>query len=83
MDLYQVVTDRIIKKLEEGTVPWRRLFQHHGAVSWTTQKSYRGINAIILDEGEYATFNQIKKAGGRVKNRLFLERVEGNANIHN
>ena len=67
MDLYQTITDQIIKKLEEGTVPWRKPYQSSGAISWHTQKPYRGINALMLDDGEYATFNQIKKAGGRVK----------------
>lgn len=67
MDLYQTITDQIIKKLEEGTVPWRKPYQSSGAVSWHTQKPYRGINAIMLDDGEYATFNQIRAAGGKVK----------------
>lgn len=67
MDLYQEVTDKIIEKLEQGTVPWRKPFQSMQAVNWVTQKPYRGINAILLDDGEYATFNQIKQAGGKVK----------------
>lgn len=66
-DIYQMVTDRIIEKLEKGTVPWRRPFQGAGAVSWKTQKEYRGINTLLLEPGEYATFKQIKEAGGKVK----------------
>src|SRR5699024_10281549 len=31
------------------------------------QKPYRGINTMLLDGGEYATFKQIKEAGGKVK----------------
>lgn len=66
MDLYQIITDKIIDKLEAGTIPWMQPWQD-AAVNWVTQKSYRGINQLLLKPGEYATFNQIKKAGGRVK----------------
>ena len=31
------------------------------------EKPYRGINTMLLDGGEYATFKQIKEAGGKVK----------------
>lgn len=66
--VYEIVTNRIIKKLEEGTVPWRKPWVGSGtAVSWKTQKPYRGINTLLLDPGEYATFKQIKEAGGKVK----------------
>lgn len=65
--VYEIVTNQIIERLEEGTIPWRRPFQSHIAVNWQTQRSYRGINTILLPEGEYATFNQIKKAGGKIK----------------
>lgn len=36
-------------------------------MNWTTQKPYRGINALLLDAGEYATFKRIMEAGGTVK----------------
>lgn len=65
--IYQMVNDRIIEQLEAGVIPWRKPWIGGGAVSWNTQKAYRGINAILLDAGEYATFNQIKAAKGKVK----------------
>lgn len=68
VDVYQIVTDRIIEKLEKGIAPWRRPWNASGiAVNWKTQKPYRGINTLLLEPGEYATFNQIKEAGGKVK----------------
>ena len=67
MNVYEIVTDRIIKKLEEGTIPWRQPWDANGAVNWNSKKPYRGINAILLDPGEYATYNQIEAAGGKVK----------------
>lgn len=65
--VYEIVTERIIKKLEQGTVPWRMPWRSGQTVSWKTQKPYRGINQMLLDPGEYATFKQIEEAGGKVK----------------
>jgi antirestriction protein ArdC len=66
--IYEMVTDRILEQLEKGTIPWRRPWTANGmAVSWDKQKPYRGINALVLPGGEYATYKQIEKAGGTVK----------------
>lgn len=65
--IYEMVTQRIVKLLESGVVPWRRPWRSGAAVSWKTQKPYRGINAMMLDAGEYATFKQISEAGGTVR----------------
>lgn len=67
LNVYEMVTNKIIEKLEQGVIPWRRPFQSAWAVNWKTQRPYRGINAILLEPGEYATFKQIQEAGGRVK----------------
>ena len=66
--VYEKVTDQIIKKLEEGTIPWRMPFKAGGfPVNYVTQKAYRGVNTLLLEPGEYATFKQIKDNGGKVK----------------
>ena len=65
--VYEMVTNQIIERLEQGVVPWRKPFQSGTAVNWKTQKKYRGINSILLTGGEYATFKQIKEAGGKIK----------------
>lgn len=65
--VYQIVTEKIIRKLEQGTVPWRQPWINAAAVNWRTQKPYRGINAFLLDPGEYATWNQVIESGGKVK----------------
>ena len=67
MGVYEMVTQKVIDQLEKGVIPWRRPWVNGIAVNWMTQKPYRGINAFLLDPGEYATFNQITKAGGKVK----------------
>lgn len=66
-DVYELVTNRIIEQLEKGVVAWQKPFLDSKAVNWVTQKAYRGINTLLLEEGEYATFKQIKEAGGKVK----------------
>lgn len=69
--VYQIITDEIVKKLEQGVVPWHKPWSvKHGeecAHNWVSGKPYRGINAMLLDSGEYATFKQIQGAGGHVK----------------
>lgn len=79
-DIYQDVTDRILQLLDEGTAPWRqpikrRRDQDGFPKSLSTGKPYRGINTLLLamtgwaegyDSTYWATFNQIKKEGGRV-----------------
>lgn len=65
--LYEMITNKIIEQLEKGVIPWKRPFVNGVAVNWRTQKPYRGINTLLLDGGEYATFKQIKEAGGKVK----------------
>jgi len=66
--VYEIVTDKITQKLEAGVIPWRKPWNNNGlAVNWKTQKAYRGINTMLLDAGEYATFKQITESGGSVK----------------
>lgn len=66
-NVYEIITEKIIEKLENGVVPWRKPWISGGAVNWKTQKPYRGINIFLLDAGEYATFKQIQEAGGKIK----------------
>lgn len=66
-NIYEMITNKIIEQLEKGTVPWRRPFKNGIAINWKTQTAYRGINTLLLDGGEYATFKQIQEAGGKVK----------------
>lgn len=70
-DIYAEVTDRIIKQLEQGVIPWQKPWIASGAacaISRSTGKPYSLLNQLILGRpGEYATFAQIQKEGGRVK----------------
>lgn len=67
-NVYQIVTDRILAELEKGTIPWERPWSGLARPrNWKTGREYHGINLFLLPPGEYATFNQIKEAGGTVK----------------
>lgn len=68
-DVYSIVTDRIIKALEEGTVPWQKPWIGSGrAINYVSRKPYKGINTLLLDQpGEYLTFKQCAALGGKIK----------------
>ena len=69
-DTYTLVTDRIITELESGTVPWHKPWTcAQPAISHTTGKAYSLLNQLLLGgrSGEYLTFQQAQKEGGRIK----------------
>lgn len=66
VNLNEKVTQRIIERLEQaikdgGTAPWVQPWNGFGAArNYVTQRPYRGINCLLLEPGEYLTFNQFK-----------------------
>ena len=66
-DWAQFISEKFIAELENGKVPWIKPWEHWTSWSRGSGKDYNGINQLALDGGEYATFNQIKDAGGTVK----------------
>jgi len=70
---YEIITDLIIERLEQGEIPWHKPWNTlgHGAANFISKKEYRGINALILNsiwsQPHFLTFNQTKKLGGTVK----------------
>lgn len=69
-DLYQTITDRIIAELQNGVIPWHKpwVCGTSGAISYETGKPYSLLNQMILGKpGEYLTFAQVQKQGGRIK----------------
>lgn len=73
VNVYQLVTDRIIAQLEKGIIPWHRPWTgvsvaDGGAISYTSRKPYSLLNQMLLGrEGEYLTWKQIQDLGGKVK----------------
>lgn len=69
MDIYKEVTDRIVAEMEKGIIPWEKPWIASGnCVAHTTGKPYSILNQMLLGRpGEYITFNQCQKEGGKVK----------------
>ena len=70
MDVYSMVTERIISQLENGAIPWKKPWAKclDGTFNRITRKPYSLLNQLLLlHGGEYATFKQWDQIGGRVK----------------
>lgn len=74
VNVYDIVTERIIAALEAGTVPWQKPWTSAGAArNAITGKAYRGVNVLLLalaaDYGDprWLTFHQAQALGGSVK----------------
>jgi antirestriction protein ArdC len=73
-DIYDIVTNRIIEKLESGTIPWIKPWHTENTLDKNikTGLEYNGINRIILGMSGYnsniwASFKQWNDLGARVK----------------
>ncbi|MDO4978435.1 MAG: zincin-like metallopeptidase domain-containing protein [Eubacteriales bacterium] len=68
MDIYAVITDRMIQEMEQGQIPWRKPWMAAGsAISHTTGKPYSLLNQMLLGKaGEWLTFKQCQEEGGRI-----------------
>ena len=71
---YQVITDRILTLLQQGTVPWQQPWDSALGLprNLFSQHAYRGINvwlltAMGLPSPFWATFHQVKAAGGTIR----------------
>ena len=70
MNVYQIVTDRIISQLKEGTIPWKKswLSVREGAFNRVNKKPYSILNQLLLShQGEYASYKQWQQLGGQVR----------------
>lgn len=75
MDVYQIVTDRIVAQLEAGTVPWKQPWKttaSHAPQNLVSRRPYRGINVFLTLSGHYrspfwATYKQVSDKGGHVR----------------
>jgi antirestriction protein ArdC len=73
-DAYQVITDRVITLLEQGTIPWQKPWQGGQFMprNLISLREYRGVNVFLLHAMMYEspywlTFNQAKELGGNVR----------------
>jgi antirestriction protein ArdC len=85
-----IVTDAIIAKLEQGVIPWKKPWNGSALAprNYVTGKAYRGINAFLLANTQFAspyflTFKQIiekkasLKAGSKGFPVVFWSMVKG------
>lgn len=78
MNVYEMVTERIIAQLENGIIPWQRPWTgtRDGAYNRVTCNPYSILNQMLLQHrGEYATFKQWLEAGGHIKKGAKAEMV--------
>src|SRR5262249_572111 len=73
LDVYQIITDRIVSQLESGTIPWRKPWTVHGeSQNLVTKRPYRGVNVFLLGSQSFEspywlTFRQAQQLDGHVK----------------
>jgi len=75
MNVYEIVTEQIVKMLEVGTVPWRKPWASLEAATprnAVSRKPYRGINVFMLNATKFTspywlTYRQADELGGHVR----------------
>ena len=72
MNVYDIVTEKIITQLESGVVPWSKPWTTKPPANLVSQKEYRGLNTFLLGSQGFAsrywlTYAQAVKLGGHVK----------------
>lgn len=72
----EVITERIIKLLEQGVIPWKKPWVEGAALgehqNLITQHQYRGINALLTVASGFSTpywltYKQAQEYGGQVR----------------
>ncbi len=81
-DMYETVTNRIIERLEQGELTWRKTWSSYGlARNYVSGKAYRGINMLLMNLFSphsipyYLTFKQAQDLGGNVKKGAKAQQV--------
>ena len=73
IDVFGIVTGKIIEQLNKGTIPWRKPWADAGLPkNIISGKHYRGINMMLLamegyEHNLFLSFKQVKDLGGKVK----------------
>ena len=70
INVYELVTNRIIEQLENNIVPWEKPWSStlDSAFNRVSKKPYSILNQMLLKyDGEYASFKQWKDLGGHIR----------------
>jgi antirestriction protein ArdC len=70
--VYEIITDRIIGMLAQGTVPWRKSWSSDLPRSLVSDREYRGVNVFLLECAGFGspywiTYKQAQERRGFVK----------------
>jgi len=70
--IYKIITDKIIEKLEQGTVPWQKTWKTSLPKNFVSDVAYKGINQILLGMQDFEcnywlSYKQVKDLSGWVK----------------
>jgi antirestriction protein ArdC len=73
MDVYAIITEKIINLLESGIVPWRKPWTSTGLPrNLVSKKPYKGVNYFLLSATKFVspfwlTYRQARELGGHVR----------------
>ena len=72
MNVYEIVTERILEALAKGVVPWRKPWRTETPKNMISGRAYRGVNIFLLQSQPFEspywlTFKQAASLGGSVK----------------
>lgn len=72
INVYQIITDRILEKLQAGVVPWRQPWSTSLPKNLVSKKAYRGVNIFLLSAMGFSSpywcsYKQAAKLGGQVR----------------
>lgn len=77
----KIITDKIIAKLKEGVVPWKKPWTGGGAFGETfnlvSKKPYRGINAIMTALGDWESPYFVTHKQAKEKNAVIRKGEKG------
>ena len=70
--VHEIITEQIIRQLEQGVVPWRKPWRTELPVNLISGKPYRGLNVFLLGCQGYGsrywlTLNQANRLGGHIR----------------
>lgn len=72
LNVYEIVTERILESLEKGTVPWRQPWASSLPKNLVSKKPYRGVNVFLLGamgftSPYFLSYKQAAAKGGQVR----------------
>jgi antirestriction protein ArdC len=72
LNVYEIITEKIISQLESGVAPWRKPWKTELPCNLISGKPYRGVNPFLLAPQGYGskywlTYAQALKLGGHVR----------------